>query len=135
MDVRQLRQIKSVATKRHKKHRRESLSVLCFLWLITRLALQQRLCLERLRSILVTERERSALVHCHSRILTFRIQDVKADPEAWQPTAIQQSLLDGVVLDPVQHFHACIFRVRAASHLLDDHERAEIEKIRFTTSG
>src|SRR5687768_15528071 len=99
-------------------------SLLCLLclfvvkWLVARAARQQRIALQCLRAVLIAHRKRATLIHRDAGVLTFRIENVKSDAEAWQAATVQQPLLDCVVLDTVQHFHASVLRMSAASHLL-----------------
>src|SRR5205085_11085500 len=48
---------------------------------------------------------------------------------------VEEAALDGVGLDASQGLHASVLRVRAAPHLLDDEEGAEVVEVRLASSG
>ena len=61
-------------------------------------------------------------VHRDPRILALFVQDEKTQVEARKPPIVEETLFDGVGLNPPKCFHTSIFRVHTGAELLDDKE-------------
>src|SRR5882672_1079860 len=98
------------------------------------MSLEQRLGLDHLPAVLVAEAIRG-LVHRHAGVLSLRVQRVEVQTEVRPPFRVQQPLLDRVLRDALERGQRGVLRVGAAAHLLDDHERTEVEEIRLAAAG
>src|SRR5919197_1067019 len=98
------------------------------------LPLEERLARERLRAGVGADGVLRALVQGDACVLAARVEDVEVDAEVRQAAAVEQALLYGVGLDAAQGGHAGVLRVRAAAHLLDDEERAEVVEVRLAAA-
>src|SRR3954468_328133 len=92
---------------------------------------QQRLAVESLRAALRADGVLRALVHRDARVLAARVEYVELYAEGWIAVLVEETFLDGVRLDASQSLHPRVLRAASTPHLLDDEERAEVEKIRF----
>src|SRR5438034_1042585 len=106
----------------------------CDQTLVSRLARQQRLGIQRLRPVLVAHRI-SGSVHRDTCRFAFGVEHVKVDAEVGGAVWFEQALFYSVGFDSFEHFHPGVFGMRAAAHLFDDHKRAEVIKISLAATG
>src|SRR5205823_1546747 len=90
---------------------------------------------ESLRPLVGADGVLRAVVHGDSGVFASRVEDVEVDAEVRVAFLVEEATLDGVGLDAAEGLHASVFRVRAASHLLDDEEGAEVVEVRLAPSG